>query len=555
MANEISQPPIGIVAPDQLPQEQIIPEQVAAPQVENIGQDLANTAQVIQPSPQEDFAKEAAYQAQLAELNGEAINPQHAAQIGEQKALDTVAAANQQAQAEAIQRQAAAAQAYEAEKSQADQMNQKRALVGLAPLPVPAKPFSAGELSTQAQGPIITDEDLANLPDAVQKALTAPNPADVIRQVEERSEPIRAARTEQFALDKMAAEEQKMLERQQLRETEVEKQVAEIDKRVRQKSLNEIMQGDSLGAKLGAAFAVMLGGVSQGLTGAKSNPVLDYMNNVVEKQAAKDKLNLDEKEALRANVYRQGQEELKKLDSKSLNAFHRDQLMLESQKLADAENAILAKLNASVAAQKPQDIYSGRELSPQEALYARQNIPDQVVVLPDGSNRTFLATNKEDANKFKDLAAPTYDALGKIKLLQELSKKGSSFSPTDRKRANVLKDAIVGALRLPFTGPGILTDSERAMLADTLGNPLAIFAVKDWENSKLKQVEDVLKAGITSTARARGINGEIFNDFKAYNVKGKAVKEDDLVRAYMQKSPGVSEEKIRMFIQKSIPAI
>lgn len=406
-----------------------------------------------------------------------------------------------------------------------------------------------------ADAPLLTEADLAALPEPAANALTAPTSDQIALEFQKLSQPLQQERARFEALDKIDALRAEADARQAEREKQLNTTLKGIDDRVRSKSLAEIFQGGSLGQKIGAAFAVLAGGVSQGLTGAKSNPVLDYMDKIVDQQSAKDKLSMEEKEALRKQVYEQGQNELKKLENATQNAYRKDQLSLMSQELELKKQELYAKLRANVASQIPPDAFSGRELKRDELLKLKQNekLAERLITLPNG--KAFMGNSDTDAKEFKKLATESLNALSLLEQYRKIGDKGSSFSLTDRAKAYALKQAIVGALRLPFTGPGILTESERNQLIKTLGDPLAFTTLRPIELSKIDQVADALKANTVNRARLSGVTGDVFDDAKYYNLNGKAVREDKLVQMYQQKLPGLSEQQIKAAISKTIPGL
>jgi len=406
-----------------------------------------------------------------------------------------------------------------------------------------------------ANAPLLTNEDLATLPEQAADALTSPTSDQIALEFQKLSQPYQQARARFDALDKIDALRIESEKRQAEREEQLNTALKGIDDRVRSKSLAEIFQSGSTGQKIGAAFAMLAGGVSQGLTGAKSNPVVDFMDRIVEQQSAKDKLSMSEKEALRKQVYQQGQNELKKLESATQNAYRKDQLSLMSQELDLKKQELLIKLKANVASQMPADMFSGRQLKPDEVLKAKQdkNVSERLITLPNG--KAFLANNDSDAKEFKKFGSEALNALTLLEKYRNIGAKGSQFSLTDRAQADSLRQALIGALRLPFSGPGAMTQTDIENIIKALGDPLALTTVNGIELTKIDQVADALRANTINKARLSGVTGEVFDDAKYYNLNGKAVREDKLVQMYQQKLPNLSEQQIKAAISKSIPGL
>ncbi len=164
---------------------------------------------------------------------------------------------------------------------------------------------------------------------------------------------------------------------------------AQDDKEVRARSLPEIMANGSFGAKLGAAFAIMLGGVSQGLTGAKTNPALDAINQAVEQQAQKDKLTLAKKESLRKALLDQAMLKIHAMAQQTNDEFKKGELANAAAKIAiESDNANKAQ----------------RKLIEQEKLRAQANATMGSVVSPiPTATPEIAAQNKHEKLTLKSM--------------------------------------------------------------------------------------------------------------------------------------------------------
>lgn len=447
-----------------------------------------------------------------------------------------------------------------------------------APAPVLAPPVDIGQVANaipagMPTAPIVADygtQPMQSIPEgSVQVAAPAPQmpilpvealdaiaqptQADVAAEIETLTAPIRAERAQALALDGIETMRKQAEARAAAREEDVKRQFAALDAEGRSTSLNEILSNGSFGQRLGTIIALSMGAVSQGLSGAKSNPVMDYLDKVAEQQAAKDKLTLEKKQMLKKHLYDQSILELNKLENATNSAFRKDQINMQRAQMEAQRDAATQKLLLSMS-QKAQDAskWSGKALTPEQEATLTMQERRNVVNLPDG--RKVLAQSYEDANQFKTIASEINNALASISELKKLGESGSKLSLKDQARANSMITKIVGALRLPYTGPGVLTDNEREALIKTLGNPLAWLSLRSVENAKLAQVEQDLMSNLQSTAKVRGINEQVI-PIKFYNVNGKAVAEDALIKAYSQQMPGMSPDRIKQAIQKTLPAI
>lgn len=407
----------------------------------------------------------------------------------------------------------------------------------VAPQPL-AQPVMEG-------APILSAQDI--------DALSMPTEQQVSSKIDSLTSPLRESRATALALDSLGNLQRKSEERLQQLQQATDERLNELNNNVRERSLNNILQSGSLGEKFGAALAVLAGGIGSALRGQAGNPVIDYFDKIAEQQARKDKLTQDEREALRMNLYRQGQVELQKMEQATNNAYRKDSIKLQYAALKQQEDNIRLKLSEKLQQQVADSSkWSGKALRPEQEAGLKIEERRNIVTLPNGSR--VLTQSYEDANKFKEKASEIYNALGTIDELKEIAKKGSKFSLEDRARANSMITKIVGALRLPYTGPGVMTDSEREVLIKTLGSPLAIFSLRSVENAKLDQVAKDLQANLASEAKLRGINERVVPT-KFFNVNGRAVPEDELIKAYQAKMPNMSPDRIKMAIQKTLPEI
>lgn len=420
--------------------------------------------------------------------------------------------------------------------------------------PLPPTPFQIPEPEAtkvaQAVGaappaPVLTADQIA--------AAAQPSEEDVIAEVDSLTAGARQERAHAYALDRIDQMRLDAERRNAERETAMQAEFEKLDQQVRVKSLGEIMKSGTFGEKFRTGLAVMLGAIGQGLQGLKTNPVVDYLDAQAERQSARDKLTLEQKNMLRQQLYQQATLELQKLENATNNAYRKDQIALQRQELE--QKAAMEREKIAVELRKritDASKWSGKALSKEQEATLTPEERRNLVSLPDG--RRVLTQSYEDANKFKEVAQEINSALTSIEDLKKLSAKGSKLSFNDRARANSLVTKIVGGLRLPYTGPGVMTDNEREMLIKTLGNPLAIFSLRGIEHAKLDQVRDDLTANLQNTAKIRGINESVTPD-KFYNVNGQAVRESALIKAYQQKMPGLPADKIKAAIEKTIPSL
>lgn len=425
-----------------------------------------------------------------------------------------------------------------------------------APLPAEIQALKDGRLfgtSASAAAPAPTAKALPAFTPEQIAAAAEPTQEQVAMQLDAMTAPARLERAKDMALagvDQMRIDAEK---RAAERETEMKAEFEKLDSQVRNKSFNEIMQKGTFGDKLRTGLAMMLGAFGQGLKGSKTNAVVDFMNAQAEQQAGKDKLTLDEKNMLKQQLYQQGQLELQKLENATNNAYRKDQLKLQREELEQKRQEFEMKLTADLRKRVGDSSkWSGRALTPEQDAGLTLEERRLLVDLPDG--RRVLTQSFTDANEYKKIAQETYSALDTVKELRDLGKTGSKLSLNDQKRAKVMIAKLVGALRLPFQGPGVMQIPEKEDLIATIGNPLAIFSLASVENSKLDQIKDSLSSSLQSTAQVRGIKEKVVPE-TFYMVEGKPMKENNLLNLYQQKYPGIPAQKLLEAIRKSTPQL
>jgi hypothetical protein len=123
-----------------------------------------------------------------------------------------------------------------------------------------------------------------------------------------------------------------------------------------------------------------------------------------------------------------------------------------------------------------------------------------------------FTTSERDANVLKkDVLPEGMDALRGIKRLQELTDeigfldKVNPFSK-EVAEADTLQKSVVGALRLKLFGPGVMTDDERRVAMQIIGDPTKITSFDENVKARLQVVELKMQQGIRDQLRSSGVN-------------------------------------------------
>lgn len=94
---------------------------------------------------------------------------------------------------------------------------------------------------------------------------------------------------------------------------------------------------------------------------------------------------------------------------------------------------------------------------------------------------------------------------GVDRLLEILEKDFKSFSPELRAEANVITGLLTGALRVPITGPGAFSESEKELIDGIVANPTRIFSMDDKTKKSLETLRKRIKESRDTYAKSIGI--------------------------------------------------
>ena len=320
------------------------------------------------------------------------------------------------------------------------------------------------------------------------------------------------------------------------------------------------------GDKILAGLAIALGAWGQGLTGAKSNIGLDMINQAIDRDVDEQKTNINTEMATRQqkaqNLNQQVSaqntvmDNLKQKFNNDLSAETAFRLLATQQTQAKL-NALSSKFNSQIAPEQAkvlnsqlemqkqqlgqqlkaqqaqqfmiQNAISGKDGTVSELQMAAAGVPKEVVAqvkevrersMPADSGWKGMAQTKENAQKFAEKSLEVTPALASIDRIMEITKNFNKITDLE-KRAQLQTEVagLVGALRLPITGPGILTDSEREMLSNIIGDPNQITSLPSLQKMKMQQIRKKLDADLVQTGKAYGFrksSSDVQNLVKPY---------------------------------------
>lgn len=318
-----------------------------------------------------------------------------------------------------------------------------------------------------------------------------------------------------------------------------------------QKSMNELQaktnqwaekgyggfwQDKSMGQQILAGIAVALGsggGPDRGMALLQKNMDKDYqmfqdkkakeleaINQSKVDLGTKRKLQLDTLQNTMAYRIAQNQTALTKLDEvsskiKSQNALKqadllRGQLQTNIDNLQNEAN----KFNLQMAEKRYEfNQQNAIDMAKAEAKGAGPN-PLEVPITMNGKTQMFEARDREEAKRLREDIPGQIGAIEKLKEIKALSQGGvGPFEPKKIARIKSLINQSVGGLRVSLTGPGAMSEGERALILDTIGDPTKWLSTEGIENTKLDQLIGDIDKSIQRTAQssltAKGEQGSV----------------------------------------------
>jgi hypothetical protein len=131
----------------------------------------------------------------------------------------------------------------------------------------------------------------------------------------------------------------------------------------------------------------------------------------------------------------------------------------------------------------------------QADLAAKENVDPKLVIPGFGVGR-----DPQEAEKFRTEVA---DAQAAVADLKDIIRLGQDIGPLDFERRKLIQanlNSAVGKLRLSLTGPGAMTESEREIVKESLGDPSKFFSTEQIETSKLNNMIDKINASVSRKA-------------------------------------------------------
>lgn len=302
----------------------------------------------------------------------------------------------------------------------------------------------------------------------------------------------------------------------------------------------KVLADMSTGQKIQAGLFMALSAYGSAMSGQESQ-ALKVINNAINADIDAQKFNIENKlrgarAGVEANQYLVSQMRQKFQDDESailasraaMLAMTQQQLNTNASKLDERTAGPKAKaLNAQLEVQKQGVLQQLKQAQAQQFMI--NNITgDKIKNLSDAELRAMEsidkgyrdryvrgygpAANSEQAKKFTEYAAeigPALDSLDRIKGLTKNFNKVTDLTKRAQIQAEI--SALVGNLRIPITGPGILTPAERKMIEnDVIGNPNSLLNLNFLQRAKLDTIYNKLSSDMAKRGSLAGLPDSSF---------------------------------------------
>jgi hypothetical protein len=305
------------------------------------------------------------------------------------------------------------------------------------------------------------------------------------------------------------ASEEKLLQEQQKVEKEREQKIAEFEAEYQkafqaQKNAPKI-EGDfwknkSTGQKIMFGIGAFLGSLTQ--QGAQN--VAKIIDTEIDRDIEQQKLayeKLGNNTINTYNAYRQFYEKFKdeKIARSAAKVQRYDQLNLKLQQLA-------ANTQSKVALGKTKEAVGQVEMGRAKEI---ATIYERLGKSSVGAVPGYKGTIKDEvsARDFKKQVAAQNAAKVEIDNLLTINNKflGGALSTDARASAKQSQTLLIGQLREVLTGPGSVSDGERALMAEAIANPTEFLTLKSSNKIKLEKLKTAIANKVKANAVAYGL--------------------------------------------------
>ena len=344
-----------------------------------------------------------------------------------------------------------------------------------------------------------------------------------------------SAEAEMKAID---AQRQKLIDE----DNKIFSDIEDLKKQAKDTQVDDFWNTSSTGTKLMAALAIGLGAYQGTLSGTGGNNGLEMVNKIIDRELEQKQQGFKNQLALKSAVMDKVKSQLSILDSQTLSKDKKIKILTLKQQLEQEQSKIQQNLFQEQRKDSLQRISMNKELAPEVREQARQEImrntpeklQEKLINLGDmGGVQQIIGTPGEA----KDLREKVSNANMMVKDLHELSSLVSEVSGTEKllgkvglqsesyRRVEQITSAILGMLRVDILGPGVMTEAERQIIRNTLGNPNKILTLEDTEKKMIFNMQQKIYQGTRDRLRKSGVElPPSANEITLKNIEAEAKK-------------------------------
>ena len=344
-----------------------------------------------------------------------------------------------------------------------------------------------------------------------------------------------SAEAEMKAID---AQRQKLIDE----DNKIFSDIEDLKKQAKDTQVDDFWNTSSTGTKLMAALAIGLGAYQGTLSGTGGNNGLEMVNKIIDRELEQKQQGFKNQLALKSAVMDKVKSQLSILDSQTLSKDKKIKILTLKQQLEQEQSKIQQNLFQEQRKDSLQRISMNKELAPEVRERARQEImrntpeklQEKLINLGDmGGVQQIIGTPGEA----KDLREKVSNANMMVKDLHELSSLVSEVSGTEKllgrvglqsesyRRVEQITSSIIGMLRVDILGPGVMTEAERQIIKNTLGNPNKILTLDDTEKKMIFNMQQKIYQGTRDRLRKSGVElPPSANEITLKNIEAEAKK-------------------------------
>ncbi len=261
------------------------------------------------------------------------------------------------------------------------------------------------------------------------------------------------------------------------------------------------------GQKVLGSLAIALGEVGRSLTKSGTNSALDIVNKAIDRDIDSQKLNNEQKIALKQNALKRIALEVDKFSALSKN----NERQFEMQKYAETfrQQAEGLRQQAAQNAMLKNQLF-GEGISPDQVDLLSDSQKKRTMVLPNGkiTLAAIDGTALEDAKKKIGLADTVLTQIKDFKQDAMGMSVGDKLNPWSTKGGRVSSklNALIGNLREPITGPGILTPQEYERLEEGLGDVKSVLTTPELMEARISGIEKLVQLSKKAQYKNAGVN-------------------------------------------------